>query len=99
MDPICCVKASQHRIMVHAFCVTVIHFLQKLEAEFPEQALLPDSAALRDEADTLMSQAEDLSAAGFRSDFVLHDIYQPGCMGAHMGGGRCPHAWTDVAIF
>ena len=70
--------------MVHAFCSTVIQFLQKLEAEFPEQALLPDSAALRDEAYTLMSQAEDLSAAGFRSDLALHDICQPGCMGAHI---------------
>ncbi len=70
--------------MVHAFCITVIQCLQKLEAEFPEQALLPDSAALRDEADTLMSQAEDLSAAGFRLGFILHDSYQPGCMGTHM---------------
>ena len=48
-----------------------ILLLQKLEAEFPEQRLLPESEALRSEADALMSQAEELSAAGFRSDLTL----------------------------
>ena len=40
--------------------------LKKLEAEFPEQQLLPEDAVLRDEAEMLMSQAEDFSTAGFR---------------------------------
>ena len=44
---------------------------QKLEAEFPEQRLLPESETLRNEADVLMSQAEELSAAGFRSEHTL----------------------------
>ena len=49
-------------------------FLQKLEAEFPEQPLLPESAALRDEAEALMGQAEDLSSAGFRYGYFLHGV-------------------------
>ena len=48
--------------------------LQKLEAEFPEQPLLPESAALRDEADALMGQAEDLASAGFRYGCFLHGV-------------------------
>ena len=40
--------------------------LKKLEAEFPEQQLLPGDAALRDEAEKLMSQAEEFSTAGFK---------------------------------
>ena len=40
--------------------------LKKLEAEFPEQQLLPEDAALRHEAEKLMSQAEEFSTAGFK---------------------------------
>ena len=52
--------------------ISLYTFLQKLEAEFPEQPLLPESAALRDEADALMGQAEDLASAGFRYECFLH---------------------------
>ncbi|CAK0782457.1 hypothetical protein CVIRNUC_005697 [Coccomyxa viridis] len=43
-----------------------LDILKKLEAEFPEQQLLPEDAALRDEAEKLMSQAEEFSTAGFK---------------------------------
>ena len=45
---------------------TLCALLKKLEAEFPEQQLLPEDAALRDEAEKLMSQAEEFSTAGFK---------------------------------
>ena len=51
---------------VSASLKTLCALLKKLEAEFPDQQLLPEDAALRDEAEKLMSQAEEFSTAGFK---------------------------------